>query len=113
MSEQREALKGVIQESAAFKEMFDLTDSLDWYFCIDPDETTSAMIAHLWEQAMKPEVVEAVAQGIHAEVWSGDEHLMPWGKCLQERYVEDARRALPATLTALLGPRPGQEADDE
>lgn len=68
-----------------------------------------AVIAHLWRMADDPAVVEAVAQGIHAEVWKGDDYLIPWDKCCQDMYMADARIALTVGLTALIGPRPQGE----
>ena len=69
----------------------------------------TAYNAYLRERSKDADVVEAAARGVHAEVWKGDEYLMPWEKANQDRYREEARGALTAVLDAMIG----KENDDE
>lgn len=100
----REAITDAVAESAEQRHMKDEAGQWDWFYCIDPDTTADAMIAHIWRMADDPAVVEAVVLS---------------GMLFPERASEPEmkqQRVLAAgwilrVLTALLGPRP-QESDD-
>ena len=82
-------------------------------FLDNPEECADAVIAHLREAADDPAVVEAVAKA----TWDAEPANARWDAVRKSRewdiatdpMLTDARAAIPATLTALLGPRPQGE----
>lgn len=69
-----------------------------------------AVIAHLWREAMKPEVVEAVAKDSFEESWQG---MLTWeeeqGSTDVPELIADAAKSLRVVLTVLLGPNPNEQ----
>lgn len=72
------------------------------------DAAIAAHAQYLWERALDPAVIEAVAKSNLSLEW-GD--LVPDGP-LQVGLLDMARKEIPAMLTALLGPRESEDDDD-
>lgn len=83
-------------------------------FALDiADEALAAHNAWLWERADDPEVIEAVAIVEHAELRLG---LPPRSWDDEDEGIRNATRAMvrgnaTRLLTALIGPRPGNEVE--